>query len=452
MFLIRIMINRDDFKVGSFLTLRYIRRANHWTTVLITFVMVLTFLNLTVISGLLEGIIVGSFVGLRDRAIGDVFISAKDGEVAVGRTQYILRELRGDARVSSFSPRYGARVEMITENDVHNVTNANERRKSVNATVLGIDPEAERATTNLPESILEGEYFSSSGARREILVGSALLERYSPFGADVLSGVYPGDFVYMRIDDGRRGGAGFNDRGNSGSGTLSVQANSVFNSVLQKYRVRGVYRTKAGELDLAVVMNDDEVRASNPSPGNNVSSIAVRLFDTADAAPVRDDLINSFGRYAKIETISDAIGPFIGDVRTVFKLLGSVVGAIGLAVSSVTIFIIIFVTAASRSKFIGILKAIGVTPNAIRISYVLYALSFAVLGTLIGLILLYFVLIPFFDANPIPFPFSDGILYITPMGVGVQVVSLLFATFIAGLIPAHRVVRRPAIEAVRGAY
>ena len=99
------------------------------------------------------------------------FISAKDGEVAVGRTQYILRELRGDARISSFSPRYGARVEIITEDDVYDVMNANEQRKSVNATVLGVDPEAERATTNLPDSLLEGNYFSSSGVRREILVG-----------------------------------------------------------------------------------------------------------------------------------------------------------------------------------------------------------------------------------------------------------------------------------------
>ena len=446
------MINRDDFTVGSFLTFRYIRGANRWTTVLIVFVMVLTFLNLTVIGGLLEGIVVGSFVGLRDRAIGDVFISPKDGEVDVGRTQYILRELRGDARVSSFSPRYGARVELITEDDVHNVTNANERRKSVNATVLGIDPEAERATTNLPESMIEGDYFSSSGARREILIGSALLERYSPFGADVLSGVHPGDFVYMRIHSGQQGSSGFNDQRNSRSGTFSVRANSVSDSVLQKYRVRGVYRTKAGELDLAVVMNDDEVRANNLSPGNNVNSIAVRLFDSADAAFVRDDLLASFGRHAEIETVDDAIGPFLGDIRTVFKLLGSVVGAIGLAVASVTIFIIIFVTAASRSKFIGILKAIGVTPNAIRVSYVLYALSFAVLGVLIGLALLYFVLVPFFDANPIPFPFSDGILYITSTSVAVQIALLLLATFIAGLIPAHRVVRRPAIEAVRGAY
>ncbi|MCY4577343.1 MAG: FtsX-like permease family protein [Candidatus Kaiserbacteria bacterium] len=444
-------IQRNDFSVGSFLTLRYIRGANRWTTALIVFVMVLTFLNLTVIGGLLEGIVVGSFVGLRDRAIGDVFISAKEGESSVGRTQYILRDLRGDARIVSFSPRYSTRVEVITEDDVYMVTNANEQRKSVTATALGIDPEAEQRTTNLPASLLEGSYFSPSGSRREILIGSALLERYSPFGADVLSGVHPGDFVFLRM--GGVGGSGFGydtDDDRLSNNALSGGRSAVSETTLQKYRVRGVYRTKAGELDLAIIMHDDEVRANNPIPGNNANSIAIRLSDPDSAVLVRDDLLSSFGRYAKIETVDDAIGPFLGDIRTVFKMLGSVVGAIGLAVASVTIFIIIFVTAVSRSRFIGILKAIGITPHAIRISYVLYALSFAVVGSLVGASILYFVLVPFFAANPIPFPFSDGILYITPTGVALQIALLFVATFVAGLIPAHRVVRRPAIEAIRG--
>lgn len=445
------MLTKNDITVGSFLTLRYIRGASRWTTVLIVFVMVLTFLNLTVIGGLLEGIVVGSFVGLRDRAIGDVFVSAKEGESAIGRTQYILRDLRSNARVMSFSPRYSARTEVITEDDVYMVTNANEQRKSVTATALGIDPDAERRTTNLPDSLLEGSYFSPSGSRREILIGSALLERYSPFGADVLSDVYPGDFVFLRIGSGGGSGFGYDTDDDRINRNLSSGGRDTVSDVtLQKYRVRGVYRTKAGELDLAVIMHDDEVRANNPIPGNNANSIAIRLSDPDNAVLVRDDLLSSFGRYAKIETVDDAIGPFLGDIRTVFKMLGSVVGSIGLAVASITIFIIIFVTAASRSRFIGILKAIGITPNAIRISYVLYAMSFAVVGSLIGFSLLYFLLVPFFAANPIPFPFSDGILYITPTGVLLQVILLFIATFIAGLIPAHRVVRRPAIEAIRG--
>ena len=450
----RVPMNRSDITVGFFLTVRYIRGASIWTTGLIVFVMVLTFLNLTVISGILEGIVVGSFDGLRERAIGDVYISPKDGELFVDRTQYLLPLLDADERVTSISPRLGVSVEIITEDQLFNVINAEEKRKSINTTALGVDPEAEAATTNLPEHLLEGSYLSESSGRREILIGSALLERLSPFGASVLSGVHPGDFVYMRIGESRGLSNGFeqedaqNDARSPGSVPVQLSEPS---GVLQKYLVRGVYRTKAGQLDLNIITHIDNVRGHVFNPGNNVSSIAVRLDDPQNAVAVKEKILTAgFGSHAVVETVYEAIGSFLGDIRTVFQILGTVVGSIGLAVSSVTIFIIIFVTAVARQKFIGILKAIGITPAAIQISYVLYALFFAGIGVLIGLAVLYFVLVPFFDRNPIPFPFSDGVLFVTPFRTTVYVLLLLLATTIAGIIPAHRVVRRPAIDSVRG--
>ncbi|MDE0243278.1 MAG: FtsX-like permease family protein [Candidatus Kaiserbacteria bacterium] len=437
-------MNRSDVTLGFFLTFRYLRRSNPWTTILITFVMVLTFLNLTVIGGLLEGIVVGSFVGLRDRAIGDVVVSVKSGETYVGRSQHIIRSLRGDSRVASLSPRYSTTVEVIAEGDVYNVTNANDQRRSVKTVAFGVDADAERSTINLPDSIIEGSYFSGNN-RKELLIGSALLERYSPFGSEVLPDVHSGDYVYLRKISSAQGLV-------SGSQYQSVQNSAdALSSPLQKYIVRGIYRTKAGEIDIALMMDQNEVRSVGVNPGNNVNSIAVRLKNPDDAVAVRDSLYaQGFGRYAKIETVNDAIGPFLDDIRTVFRLLGSIVGAIGLAVASITIFIIIFVTAVSRSRYIGILKAIGITPSAIRLSYVFYALSFAGIGCAIGLTLLFGLFVPFFEANPIPFPFSDGILYVTPTTVLIQVALIIVATAIAGLIPAHRVVRRPSIDSVRG--
>ena len=444
-------MKKSDIAVGFFLTARYVRGANPWTTVLITFVMLLTFLNLTVIGGILEGIVVGSFDGLRERAIGDVYVSPKEGETFVNRTQHILPVLRSDPRVESMSPRLGVSAEVITESEIFNVINANEKRQSVRTTVLGVDPVSESMTTNLQDHLLEGEYFSANGSRRDVLIGSALLERYSPFGSGVLSGVYPGDFVYIRLGDTKSGdflSVGGSDAGQPGSVQVR-RANP--GGVLQKYRMRGVYRTKAGELDLNIMMHIDEARGHVSNPANDVSGIAVRLFDPQDAVVVKERLLrDGFGMYATIETVDEAIGSFLDDVRTVFRMLGMVVGSIGLAVSSITIFIIIFVTAVSRQKFIGILKAIGITPTAIRISYVLYALFFAFLGVSLGLAVLYLLLVPFFAANPIPFPFSDGVLYVTTPRTTLYVALLLFATAIAGLIPAHRIIRRPAIDSVRG--
>jgi hypothetical protein len=51
----------QSLQVGWFLALRQTRRVSKGTTALIIFIMVLTFLNLVVVSGLLVGLISGSF-------------------------------------------------------------------------------------------------------------------------------------------------------------------------------------------------------------------------------------------------------------------------------------------------------------------------------------------------------------------------------------------------------
>ena len=412
---------RDDIKVAVFLVFRYIRGANHWTTALIIFVMFLTFLNLTVIGGLLEGIIVGSFNGLRDNALGDIFISSKDGSIVVERTQHIIPIVLGDSRVKALSPRYQTSASIIEENDFRSITNSDKKRKELSSIAYGIDPMRENEVTNIASKIVEGEYLRKDD-RNGVLIGRALVKRYSPFGNDVLD-IAPGDVVYIRL------------------GT-SEQS-------FKKYTVRGIFRTKAGELDLTVLLNESQVKFAVPNPGNNVAEIAVRLNDEKDAEALRDDLLGQgLGSLAKVQTVEDAIGSFLGDIRVTFKLLGTVVGTIGLIVASITIFIIIFVTAASRQRFIGILKGIGVSPNAIRISYVMYAFFYAICGTVLGFILLQTFLRPYFLKNPLDFPFSDGILYITTGSLTVNIILIFIATFFAGLIPAYLIVKKEAIQAI----
>src|SRR6056297_3728964 len=52
--------NMRVLRIGFLLGFRQIQRANYWTTALIIFVMMLTFLNLIAVSGILVGLIAGS--------------------------------------------------------------------------------------------------------------------------------------------------------------------------------------------------------------------------------------------------------------------------------------------------------------------------------------------------------------------------------------------------------
>ena len=79
-----------------------------------------------------------------------------------------------------------------------------------------------------------------------------------------------------------------------------------------------------------------------------------------------------------------------------FAMLGNGVSAIGLVVASITIFIVIFINAITRRRYIGILKGIGIDGLAIEIAYVVQSLVYVLVGAGIGLFVTYRLLVPFF--------------------------------------------------------
>jgi len=131
-------------------------------------------------------------------------------------------------------------------------------------------------------------------------------------------------------------------------------------------------------------------------------------------------------------------------------LLGNMLSSIGLVVASITIFIVIFINAITRRKFIGILKGIGINKRAIEISYILQSFFYAFCGSVIGIVVLYFVLQPFIATHPIDFPFSDGILVAPVSGTLFRIGLLMITTIIAGFIPARLIVRKNTLDSILG--
>ena len=114
------------------------------------------------------------------------------------------------------------------------------------------------------------------------------------------------------------------------------------------------------------------------------------------------------------------------------------------------IFIIIFINALARRRYIGILKGIGIDRRAIECAYVVQAGIYALVGSLLGVLVTYAILIPYFRANPINFPFSDGILVAPVEGTAIRFGILLVTTLIAGFIPALMIARGNTLNAILG--
>jgi ABC-type antimicrobial peptide transport system permease subunit len=175
------------------------------------------------------------------------------------------------------------------------------------------------------------------------------------------------------------------------------------------------------------------------------------LKPNVDPYVVKNSLVNAgYEEYGQIKTFEEGKPKFVNDIENTFAMIGNFISSIGLAVACITIFIVIFVNAITRRRYIGILKGIGIDSKAIEFSYAIQALFYAFCGMIIGTIIIYGLLVPYISAHPIDFPFSDGILVAPISGTLLRALILSIATIIAGYIPARIVVKQNTLDAILG--
>lgn len=411
-----------DIKVGLFLAKRELKRANKWTTALIVFVMLLTFLNLVVVGGILVGLIQGSLNQNKKFSSGDVIISSFLNRDYVDNSQQVIKTVENIPGLRAYSPRYTGAASI--EADYTNVVLKDQKRNSAGAQISGIDPIKEDNVTNISSLIIEGSYLSPSDTD-SIIIGSFLLRKYNTIE-------FPGLSVLENV--------------NAGSRVLITIGSSS-----KEYTVKGILKSKVDQVNSQIFMLDSEFRKLSGRSDLNVNQIAIALKPGTDPLVAKDALISAgVGEDGRVQTADEAIPQFLDQIKTTFSLLGNAISAIGLVVAAITIFIVIFVNAITRRRYIGILKGIGISPRAIVISYILQSLLYAIIGACVGIIVVFAFLKPLFNVHPIDFPFSDGILVATVSGTATRTIILLIATIIAGYIPARIVIRQNTLSAILG--
>ncbi len=409
-------------KVGTFLGARQLRRANIWTTLLIVFIMMLTFLNMVVVSGILVGLIDGGNIANRQQYTGNVIIKKQTGDPYIENTQNILTTIPNISGVSKWNERYisGANFEAnyLTRRDF------NIERDTIGTNLVGINSIAENDITQLSKYVIEGDYLSEKESGY-VLIGSNMLGRFSSAFGDgfgSLDGVYPGDRVKVTA-----------------------------NGKTKEFIVKGIVKSKVGEVSFRAFITKQDFLQFVERPSLNADEIAIVTNGTITDDALKSTLIKyGFDRFGLIQTATEAIPDFLNQIKLAFELLGNVIGFIGIVVASITIFIVIFINAVTRRKYIGILKGIGVTSGAIEFSYVLQSFVYALIGAGLGMLLIYTVFVPLLNAHPLDFPFSDGILSAPIGGTMIRFFLLLIVTLFAGYIPARMIVKKNTLDSILG--
>ncbi|GIW60372.1 MAG: hypothetical protein KatS3mg087_1438 [Patescibacteria group bacterium] len=267
-----------------------------------------------------------------------------------------------------------------------------QKAQSIGTLLAGINVFAESQVTSLQDKLIDGEFLRPDDLDAAVLGAQPfsrsilLLQTHQSITA--LPEVKVGDKVLLTV-----------------------------NGNVREVRIKGVLKAKSQAADQRIFMNDILVRQLIGRTDLFADEIAVKLQPEFTDTQLQEYLVAAgFDQQAVIRTSLEAVPQFVKDIQVTFNILGNTIGSIGLVVSSITIFIVIFVNAITRRKYIGILKGIGITSAAIQISYVLQALFYAFVGIVLATILIVFMIKPYFVQNPIDFPFSDGIIQAEKLG------------------------------------
>lgn len=411
-----------NLRIGLLLGFRQIQRASIWTTILIIFVMMLTFLNLIAVSGILVGLIEGAERAVRAESLGDIIITPRDDEDHILETETLMRELAAFPEIDTYSVRFIGNG--LIEANYRERRDLSGERDTASVVVTGIDPAQEEAMSGLSKNVIVGEYLNPN-EEGYILLGALYTQEYaSNYGDlfDTVSGVAPGDKVRLTAGD-----------------------------VTKEFIIKGIVQSKVDEVSFNTYIPEREFRRLFDRYDRSADQIVMRLSIPGQETVLKESLVSSgLSTYAKIQTYDEGKPKFITDIKNTFNILGTFIGSIGIVVASITIFIIIFINALSRRRHIGILKGIGIERSAIEIAYVLQAAFYALTGSLLGAFITYGVLIGYFDRNPIQFPFSDGILVAPIEGTFVRFLVLFVITLIAGFLPAWLIARQNTLNSILG--
>jgi len=409
---------KKDLKVAFFLGYKSIVNGHKGTIVLMIFILSLAFVNLVFVASILNGITTTINNQIVNNYVANIVISPQEEP---RRKDYIVhtKELRQQIKNLPGVTATVAHYKMIATFAYDK--NKDGQFKYGSWEVIGVDPEEEPSVTGILNNIIAGNYLEGLGSGDIVL------------GSDIAGG-------YGAVEEFKSlGGARVGEK---------VRLN-FGNGATREYTVRGISKVRFILIDQTAYITAKEAKSILQLSDDRASQILVKIDKTGN----EDWYIEKIKEIApnlKVRKWTEYTS-IVGDLTKSFDLIAAMISIIGLAVAAITIFILIYVNAINKRRQIGILKAIGIKENIVIISYILQALFYAISGIVLGSIIMFYFVEPYFIHHPLMFPIGDITLTIKEFQVTQGVFGLLVAAFIAGLIPAWRAARENILKAIWGA-
>lgn len=280
--------------------------------------------------------------------------------------------------------------------------------------VVGVDPLRDIKTSTIHETVTEGQFVFS---RNSVVVGSIV--------ARDLGGINVGDSIKVKIKD-----------------QFGVDH-------IKQFIVTGIANSPGGQgFDTSIIMHIDTLRDMMDRHGES-SSIMVRLNDPSKAAEVKAFFLRSFpSDDFKAETIEESAEETLRGFRSGIAMI-NMIGYFGMMSSAFAIVTIQMMLVNSKTREIGIMRAIGAKRKDILILFIVQGMMIGAIGATVGTAA---GLGYTFYAKETKMSFQGSI----PLQVSydwAKITQTAFTSFglaiIASIYPAYRATKLLPVEAMR---
>ena len=300
--------------------------------------------------------------------------------------------------------------------------------QSVGLIVRGLDPEQEKKINNLSDSLVEGSFEPEGWTTADpppLVLGTELA---ATLGADI------GEDVVLISPQ-------------------SISTSAGMFPKMKKFRISGLLKTGYYEFDNTIAYTLLPHASDFLGLKQGTTGVAVKLHNINDAEKVARQISEKIGYGYSVRTFAQLNSTLYAALKLektmMFIILFLIIGVASLNIASNLILL-----GTEKLRDIGIMRAIGASPQMIRRIFMWEAMVIATLGIVLGILLACLLcwIIATFDIVELP----GDIYYLTKVPVRMQIGDILAVVggsyiicFMAGLYPALKASRVHPTDAIR---
>jgi putative ABC transport system permease protein len=411
-----------NLKLALFLAYKSIIKGNPWTLIMIIMVTSLSFANLILIPALMSGVTDALNKQQIDTLFGNIIVDPPQGEYLLQNVSLIEDKLAAASGLDGIAPH-------LNSSALFEYTPQSESRSSQvkgqrgDWNVIGIDPEKEVQVTTIHNSLIDGGYLNPHDLDQIVL------------GVEIAGGSQADNKSFLTLGGVKAG----------------EKVRLTFPSGAQKeFTVKGIFKARQEQANRTAYISSEDMKSALgiDVKDDTASQILIRTAPGSNDDQIIQQL-KTLGIQGQIRNWLE-YGGGVGGIVSSFSVITSLIGAIGLVVAGVVMFIVIYIHVNHRKRQIGILRAIGVNRGVVMLSYLFQALMFAVLGIIFGGLIMGYIIKPYFDGHPVDLPIGLVSLLIDPGTVRIGILGLIAAAILAGIIPVLNITRESIIKAIWG--